>query len=324
MEIMVVDCSGCKARLKIKVPPGRILNEIKCPKCGVKNAAPKGGASAQESKAPATSVQTPAGGPPPVPAAPPVTPPAAPPPVQKAATPPPPLPTSAGAAEAGTVSVTCDACQWQTRVPQAFMGKKIRCRECSAVILVGSGVVASAPAAPVPPAPATLSKSAPVRTAGPLSPVPPTPATLSKSILVRTDSALLPAPGEPIQAVPSPAHDSKPVALSAPSSATQALKVELENVKARMQSLEEQAKEADRRAQHAEQRMQESDRAFRDLAGKHALELMASHRKTEEQERELEDYRTFAFKIATDYEEEIAKAEKRIAVLRDRLTRFTS
>lgn len=313
MEIMVVDCSGCKARLKIKVPPGRILNEIKCPKCGVKNAPPKGGAAVQESNEPAPSAQTPAGAPPSESAAPPTIPKATPPAPSPAAPPPP--PTSAGAVEPGAVLVKCDACQWQTKVPQAFMGKKIRCRQCSAIILVGSGIVTSAPSASVSPAPATLSKSVPVKATGSVSPAPSGP----------SQAVPPPAPISEAKVAP-PADDAKPITLPVPSAsaATQALKVELENVKARMQALEDQAKEADRRAQHAEKRMQESDKAFRDLAGKHALELMALHRKTEEQERELEDYRTFAFKIATDYEEEIEKAEKRIAVLRDRLTRFTT
>ena len=52
METIVVDCSGCKARLKIKAPPGRALSEVKCPKCGVKNAVSKGGGGTPEPKEP--------------------------------------------------------------------------------------------------------------------------------------------------------------------------------------------------------------------------------------------------------------------------------
>jgi len=54
------------------------------------------------------------------------------------------------------------------------------------------------------------------------------------------------------------------------------------------------------------------------------LDSMATNRKVDELEKELEDFRSFAGKVAADYESEIEAAEKRIVLLRGRLTRFTA
>ncbi len=292
METIVVDCSGCKARLKVKVPPGRVPSEVKCPKCSKKIPVNKGGAPAAESPAQVSKQEpTPA---PPVPVVVPETPSpptlVAPPPAAAVAPAAPEVvklpsaPATFGTSmEHGLLTVKCDACQWQSKIQPVFIGKKIRCKQCSAIILVGTGNVTSAPAPVVAPAPE------PVRVENKI-PAPAAPVVPPKAVVEN---------GAP-----------KTITLLTPASSTQALKLELEAAKARAES--------------AEARAQEAEKALRAAVEHHATELTAARRKVEEVEKELEGLRYFTGQVAADDKGEIEAAEKRIVFLKERLTKFSA
>lgn len=308
METIVVDCSGCKARLKIKAPPGRALTEIKCPKCGVKNPVSKGGVPAAEPRTPVppAEITKPA----PMPMASTEAPPVAPPPVSSSpegekmpATPVSPV----AAVEQGLVAVKCDACQWQTKVMQAFIGKKIRCKQCSAIILVGTGTISAETS---PPSPVT---------APPLSPVMPREEKAGVPVMTPNIAPPVVPPAAPMAEPPPVVESGEPrtIALPTPSSATQALRLELENAKSK-------AKVAEDRASALEQRLQAAEKALHELMARHAGELEAANQRVAAFEKELDAFRSFAGEVATDDEREMASAEKRIAYLRERLARFTA
>lgn len=339
METIVVDCSGCKARLKVKAPPGRALTEIKCPKCGTKNPVGKGGAPAAESAAPAmaSAAKPPAAPvppPPPAPATPVPSPGAAPAPA--APVPPPakaeskpiapvaateedktaarkpatPIVLGAGGDQGGaSLPVKCPSCQWQTKVLAAFAGKKIRCKQCGGTIVVGEeSPRAEAPApAPVVQAPVPVSASAP-----------------APAIVKPPTSPIVPQGTIPVAtAVPPPAAPKPPTGPIAPrveapavsSGETQALKVEV-------QGLREQVSQARHRVGEAERRASEAEKALHDMAGQRALETVTQNRKISELEHKVADLKAMFAEVIADYKCEIEAAEKRTAALRQRLSKL--
>jgi type IV secretory pathway VirB10-like protein len=178
---------------------------------------------------------------------------------------------------------------------QAFIGKKIRCKQCSAIILVGTGNVSPAPP---PVTPMSVPPSPPIMPPVSVTPVVPSPAPVTEP--------------PPVVEFSEP----KTIALPTPVSATQALRLELENAKSKVKATED-------RAVVAEQRAQVAEKALHELAAKQAGELNAANHKVATLEKELDDFRSFAGEVANDDEREIAMAEKRITSLKERLTRFT-
>lgn len=321
METIVVDCSGCKARLKVKVPPGRSGGEIKCPKCGNKTPFGKNGAAPEPAPS-ATSGEKPAATPAPVAEKPAVTPIVIPPRVESRPTPPPappapeepkgeikkpavPIVLGAGAEQAGaSLLAKCPACQWQTKLLPAFAGKKIRCKQCGGIIQVGdepaAPVAAPPPATPavkapaVPPAPAKPQGQGPLPSAQIVAPVQSSPAPVQLPGLVKLAAA---APAQPQVAV-------------APVPANPASNEE-------MRALEEQLT-------HARHRAEEAEKALHDMAGQRAVESVALNRKVADLERKVTELKALFAEVVADYKGEIESAEKRAALLRQRLAKFNS
>ena len=168
MDLIPIECGSCKAKLKIKAHPGRMPTEVKCPKCGkpipVGKSVTPSPAATQATPPPAaasTAKEAPIAPAPAAPATP--TPVAPPPPPPASATaqltaPPKPIggtpatpPPSGGAKKAAapivlgkaaetsasaTIPATCPACKWSTTVTTSLIGKKIRCKQCSGIILI--------------------------------------------------------------------------------------------------------------------------------------------------------------------------------------------
>ena len=206
MELIPIECGNCKAKLKIKAMPARMPTEVKCPKCGKPIPVGKGAPAASAptpAAAPATpSIPTPVASKPIIPVVPPpVTPITAPPAVpasstaqltappkainQTPASSPVSTPKKAAApivlgqvleaSSGANISVVCPACQWQTKVSQTLIGKKIKCKQCSGIIPVLS---------PEQAATSDASNMAPITTPPPAPMIPteaPTPAPVSPS-----------------------------------------------------------------------------------------------------------------------------------------------
>ncbi len=333
METIVVDCSGCKARLKVKLPPGRSGGEIKCPKCGAKTAFGKNTPGAESVPAPAAptpapAVPSPAPVPPPAPAPiapaaqkPPVTPVVIPPKVDaksvEAATVPeepkaevkkPAVPIVLGAgADQGAPSLLakCPSCQWQTKLLPAFAGKKIRCKQCGGIIQVGeeSAAPAATPAPTVQPGPVSVVIPPAIK---PQSQGPLPGATAPTPVLIQS------APVPPMTGIKplSGLGVVSPVAAAVQSPATPASKAEL-------QELQEQLA-------HARHRAEEAEKALHDMAGQRAVESVALNRKVADLERRLSEYKALFAEIASDYKGEMEAAERRAALLRQRLAKFSA
>lgn len=340
METIVVDCSGCKARLKVKLPPGRSGGEVKCPKCGNKTPFGKNGSTPEPAPGPAPA-EKPAAAPAPVapterpavtpaPVAP--TPPAEktivapiviPPRVESKPTPSSPPPVAAeetkseikkpavpiilgAGAEQGGASLLakCPACQWQTKLLQAFAGKKIRCKQCGGIIQVGEEPAAPAAALPA----AVPAEPPPVVSPAPAKPQGQGPLPSAQSVTAAAAQA--PVPVQPPGLIKLAAAPVQPQPAVPPAPALQASKEEI-------RALEEQLT-------HARHRAEEAEKALHDMAGQRAVETVALNRKVTDLERKVAELRSLFTEVVADYKGEIEAAEKRAAVLRQRLARFHS
>lgn len=317
METIVVDCSGCKARLKVKLPPGRSGGEVKCPKCGNKTPFGKNDSPAEPAPG-AAPAEKPAVPPPPVmpPAAekPAVTPIVIPPKVDSKPPPPPapaaleetkseikkpavPIILGAGAEQGGaSLLAKCPACQWQTKLLQAFAGKKIRCKQCGGIIQVGEEPVAPTAAQPAAVVPA---EAAPVVSPAPARPQGQGPLPGAQSV----------TPVQPPGQIKLAAAPAQPHAV-APAPVSQASRDEI-------RAIEEQLT-------HARHRAEEAEKALHDMAGQRAVESVALNRKAADLERKVAELKALLTEVVADYKGEIEAAEKRAALLRQRLARFHS
>jgi len=382
MDLIPIECGSCNAKLKIKANPARMPSEVKCPKCGKAIPLAKKSAPAATPTPATPPLQPPPSMPAPTaPAA--VTPAIQPPPPAPAPAPsataqlsPPPKPvTPPGGSTAGIpkkaappivlghidessssamISATCTACQWQTKVSSSLVGKKIRCKQCSGIVLVSAPQEAPALAPlPSPPPPSTSQKPesaekqlpvAPPITQQPFSPTTAapvvTPAKIKSQELAPVTQANTP---ESIQAPPAPTNAAVSPGTSILIAEISTLKTKLEaaarDAATRIQriadleksahaaeyralSAESRAQSAESRVQVAENRAQESERTLHDLAGKNAVEAMAFNRKITELEHRVTELKLALSEIVGEYQSEVATAEARIVSLQEKIARF--
>ncbi|MEI6167050.1 MAG: hypothetical protein WCS52_07635 [bacterium] len=337
MELIPIECGNCKAKLKIKAMPARMPTEVKCPKCGkpipVGKGIPAAAAPAHTPAAipaPTPSVSTQVAPPPPQPVAPA---PAA--PIASASstaqlTPPPkpmqpsgaPQPVSsakkAGApivlgqvsdsSSGANISVVCPSCQWQTKVSQTLIGKKIKCKQCSGIIPVNSPEQPKIEEEIVAPEAVTVTEPAiPVVLEAPAPPFP-TPEPIAEPVITR----LRPEPVEPVIPVAKWTEPevilNGPLASSRVSPGTTVILGEISSLKSRLETATRESalsikraeeadtrvrnadarvRDADAKVQYAELRVKEAERTLHELAGKSAIDAMTANRRISELEAKL-------------------------------------
>jgi hypothetical protein len=227
-----------------------------------------------------------------------------------------------------SIPVQCPSCRWTTKVRQELVGKKIRCKQCSAIVLVVSDGTAAAPAAapvaadPVVPAPTPTVAvppvtSSPVPTPAPVAfPAPaPAPAPTAPAVIVETLK-----PPVPMAVTPAPAAAPKPAAVT--SSAIDVLVSEVSQLKTRLIQMETQKAEVERRAALAE-------KAFQEAAGQHAVEGINTRRRIAELEAQIAELesqvkplRALLAECKADAQTDLQAATQRTAVLQQRVSRL--
>ena len=351
MDLIPIECGSCKAKLKIKASPSRMPAEVKCPKCGKPIPLGKSAGSTSEQVQPAATVASPA------PSAPlaqqPIPPPAAsstadltPPPKPVStpvATPPPPTaPKKAAApivlgqvndsATGSMITAKCPACQWQTKVAQTLAGKKIRCKQCSGIILIATP---DTPVVVIPiPATTGLVSLQPAET--PVAIPVPAPAPIIAK----------PIPSATVRISPPPVADTPPTPVapvSGPSQGTAILMGEISELRnkldaarketslqteklneseRRAQSAEYKEQEAERRLKVAESRAQEAESAVHNMAGKIAVEGITANRKITELESQVGELNNRIASLIAEYKIELDVLERRASAMRDKITHF--
>ena len=322
MPIIAVDCANCGAKLKINAGLARTPAMVKCPKCNKMipvskdasapaAASPAASSPAVASAPPAAPAVAPAPAmtPPPVPVpepvpvpAPPTPPPpppapapvAAPPPAPAPAEPASPAPRKAAAPivlshlgeQHGTLSVPvqCSACRWTTKVREELIGKKIRCKQCGAIV----PVVADAAAVAATSTPTPVSESAPAAVVEPLKP--PVP------------MAVTPPPPAP-----------KPAAVT--SSAIDALMAEVSQLKTRLVQMEGHKAEIEHRAAVAE-------KACKEAIGQRTAEEINTRRRIAEMEAQANALHALVAECKAEAQTELQAATQRVAALQQRLSRL--
>lgn len=324
MDLIPIECGNCKAKLKIKANPLRMTAEVKCPKCG--KPIPVG-----KKPAPAATVPSAAPAPAPAPAAP-VSPPAPAPASSTAQLTPPPSPVAPPAAPAtapkaaapivlgavtepsagGMINAQCPACQWQTKVAANLVGKKIRCKQCSGIILI------STPG----PAPAAMPAAEPATTAVAPAISEPTPAPEPPA-----DTAPAPPPPAPMSA-PHPPEPVPPAAtqriitpapVPAPDRSVEASR-EIEALKVSFNATRQEAEQHRQALAAARTRAEAAEHALHELAGKHAVENITSSRRISDLETQVAALRETIAGLTADLKAELDATEKRAATLRARIT----
>ncbi len=349
MDLIPIECGSCKAKLKIKAHPGRMPTEVKCPKCGKpipvgKSVTPS--PAATQATPPPAAASTAKGAPiapaPAVPATPtPVAPPPPPPasstaqltapPKPAGATPSPKTPSAgpkkaaapivlgqaAETSSAATIPATCPACKWSTKVTTSLIGKKIRCKQCSGIILI------ELPGAP-PPTPIVQPVAEVLQPSVISEPPPPPPPPPAPTIT--------PAPVKEVTL--NPALES----VSAVSPGTTVLIGEIASLKSRLEiSSRESANnahllteaktrltEAQNRAHMAELRVQEAEKALHDLAGKNAVENMTATRTISDLQVKLAALHQTIAGFAADYKADLDVMEKKASALREKISKLGS
>ena len=300
---VAVACSHCGARFRIKEAQIKIMKEMKCLKCGKKFqliplplSAPEAAPAAVTLTAAPEIVPAPEAATLPVPPAPPAPPapsaqPApAPAPVNPNPTsrrpvsaPPPVLETN----KSGDIVFKCPKCDRELKVPKAYAGKKIRCKQCTAILTVPNGSPAKetpAAVAPPPPEPVRSSAPAPIPVAIPSTiPVAPFAQETPPVVPLATPPAPPPPPPAPVApAVPKgPAPLSlSPIAPDVKPAIPPEWVAELQMLKDRNRELEGGVAEADRRAAEAENELQT-------MAGQRAIETVTTGRRISQLETEI-------------------------------------
>ncbi len=309
MAILAVECGNCGAKLKIRAGALRTPAGVTCPKCRKTIPIPKG---TPAPAAPETAAETipdeavprvaePAvvSAPPPLPVtppAPPAAPEAVPVPVPAPATPrkaAAPIVLSHLGEQHGPLSVPvkCPACQWQTKVREELIGKKIRCRQCGAVVLVvappgDTAKISQESPATVPVVPSVVASAEPV--------VP------------------VPAAAEP-PSVPVFMPDAAPTSLASP--VVDSLVQEVALAKTQLIQIKQQRDDAERRAALAE-------KAFHDVTAQRLAEAAAAGRRLSELESQVSAMRAQIAELKTDMQSELDAATKRVSLLQQRLDRM--
>lgn len=311
VQVMVA-CSHCNARYRVKESQLKIMKEMKCHKCGKKftlvplpastleagpapvSAPPVAETVAAVSAPPvAPSVAAPAPTMPPPPAAP------NPPILRPIAV----SPSSIESVKSGSIFFKCSKCSREVSLPKTYAGKKVRCKQCSEILIIPGGNPA-----PESPAPATP----------PPPPTPPTPAMIPVAPLAAEIPAAAPLPVAPLSAPPAaPPIPTAPLAQAVPKGpaplaltpiALDAKPVVAPEVQAELQTLKNQVRELERRSAEADRRATEAEKELQNMAG-------ALNAKLESHREELSRY----------YENEFAAVENRIkdlTVRREELARY--
>lgn len=244
------------------------------------------------------------------------------------------------ASSGANITVVCPTCQWQSKVSQTLIGKKIRCKQCSGIIPVTSPEPSAVTAEPVV-APAAVATPAPVVTAEPPAPSPVTPP---------------PAPhvpvSEPVKIVPEISHPprqepvvpqtpvarwtppevtiNEPLASARSTAGTTVLVGEIATLKSKLEAAARESArsvtrfdEADKKALSSEMRAREAEQTLHDLAGKSAIDAMNANRKIADLEAQLAPLEA---KITTlnqalalltnEFNSELEGAEKRVTHLK--------
>lgn len=377
MELIPIECGSCNAKLKIKAMPGRMLTEVKCPKCGKPIPIAKG--------APAASPPAPTRTMPPVASKPitisPVAPAAAPQvaPASSTAqlTPPPKTIQQAPASQPATtvkkaaapivlgqvpdassgsnIPVVCPTCQWQTKVSQTLIGKKIKCKQCSGIIPIAApGHITTAeapieelvteitpepveqePPAPIPAAPEPIPEPVPtaseiIQRLRPEPATPPTPVaqwTPRETTLMPPLTTARTSPGTTVLVGEIATLKSKLEAAIRESSITvmrlDEAEKKIQDAEARTQKAEALSRDAETRAQKAEAlskyadtRAKEAEHTLHDLAGKSAIETVTANRKISELETEITALKNSLAAVTNEFAAELALAEQHVTRLK--------
>jgi len=218
----------------------------------------------------------------------------------------------------------CPACQWQTKVAQSLLGKKIRCKQCAGIILVSAPE--SSANSTLPSSPET---STPSQIPTPSSAKPATPDLTPAPKPVRPD----PAPAVLLDVTSPPASEARPSpAAPPPASVSQATSVFLGEISDLRNKLDaarketsrhfEHLSEADRRLKAAERRTQEAETEIHNLAGKMAIETMTANRRISELESYVVELEKHIATLLQEYKAELGFIEQRAAMMRGKLASF--
>ncbi|MEI6564789.1 MAG: hypothetical protein WCO42_10840, partial [bacterium] len=206
------------------------------------------------------------------------------------------------ASTGANISVTCPACHWQTKVSQTLIGKKIRCKQCSGIVVVAAPTLQNIPEVPVAAAPP------------PIPPPPPTPE---------------PEPSLP-PALPTVTLNAELSTLKI-SPGTTVLLGEIANLKAKLETTRKESvttalrlEEAQKKAQHSEMRAREAEKTLHDLAGKTAIENMSANRKIAELETRIGALTHSLSTLANEFDSELDYAEQKVTRLRETITRYNA
>lgn len=252
------------------------------------------------------------------------------------------------------IPATCTACQWQTKVSSSLVGKKIRCKQCSGIVLVSAPQEAPTPAPIPPPPPFSPSQApestvnqppvAPATTPQPVTPTNVTPvAAPAKAKTQEVTPVAQESLPESVQSLPASTNAAVSPGTSILIAEISTLKTKLEAsardaasriqriadleksaqaAEYRAQSAESRAHSAESRAQVAENRAQESERTLHDLAGRNAVENMAFNRKISELEHRVSELKQAIAGVVGEYQSEVATAEARVISLQEKIARF--
>ena len=247
------------------------------------------------------------------------------------------------ASSGANIPVVCPACQWQTKVSQTLIGKKIKCKQCSGIIPVTLPEPAAAAKAPVaepviavPPAPvAPIEPPAPA--AIPVAPLPvppppaPAPTPVVEEVVPRLQPEPSPLPTPVAKWTPPEVSLNEPLSTARTSPGTTVLVGEIATLKSKLESATKESSrfvmrldEAEKKVQYAEMRVQEAEHALHDLAGKAAIDAMTANRKIADLEAKVAPLESkiaalnqLLASITDEFGPELLQAEKSIARLKD-------
>lgn len=215
------------------------------------------------------------------------------------------------------LTVRCPACNWQTKVREELIGKKIRCKQCNGIVPVTadeeglpSAVVAPSPAPEPAPVPMAVAVEIPVA-----------------PVVARRESGRVPldhdepvlrvgtrAPTAPVL-IPVPAPGPSPKQSSITSSTVDALVAEVAQLKTRLLQIDGQKNDAIRRADAAE-------KAFQEQAGHKAIDEMNARRRLADLETQVQAQRALLAELKAEAQAELQAATQRVAALQNRVSRM--
>jgi hypothetical protein len=219
------------------------------------------------------------------------------------------------ASSGANIPVVCPACQWQTKVSQTLIGKKIKCKLCSGIIPVALPAPAAIPVAPLsaPPPPA------------------PAPTPVVEEVVPRLQPEPSPLPTPVAKWTPPEVSLNEPLSTARTSPGTTVLVGEIATLKSKLESATKESSrfvmrldEAEKKVQYAEMRVQEAEHALHELAGKAAIDAMTANRKIADLEANVAPLESkiaalnqLLASITDEFGPELLQAEKSIARLKD-------